>query len=133
MEQALFFLVMLAGVTHVAEATCNFTLNTSVCSVTVGESLYIPVISNAHGHQVWCNKVLLNETIKVFNLKKKLVIYEPFKNRAEFFINNGTFVMSNMKMNDSGQYILEAFDPKGFHVKMMHIQLDVKGKCCKKS
>lgn len=112
----------------VAEATCNSTWNTSVCSATVGESLYIPVISNASGHQVWCNKELLSGSINVFKLKQKLMIYEPFINRTEFFINNGTFMMSNVKMNDSGQYIIEVFDPRGVHVKKMDVRLDVKGK-----
>lgn len=37
-------------------------------------------------------------------------------------------MMTNVKMNDSGQYIIEVFDPKGVQVKKMDVRLDVKGK-----
>lgn len=120
----MYFLTFFA----VAEASCNNTDSTSLCSVTVGGSLYIPVIANASGHQVWCKKQIPGGTIDVFNLNKKLTIFEPFVNRTDFFINNGTFKMSDVKMNDSGQYIIEAFDSKGVQVKQIHVQLDVKGK-----
>ncbi|XP_056238077.1 uncharacterized protein LOC130173143 isoform X2 [Seriola aureovittata] len=126
MEQVLIFLVMLAGVTHVAETRCNSTKNTYLCSVTPGGSVHIQVITNASGHQVWCKKQILGGSISVFTLKnEKLTINRTFSNRTEFFINNGTFMMTNMEKNDSGQYIMEAFDSKGVFVRKIDVQLDV--------
>ncbi|GAA6235853.1 uncharacterized protein LOC118319263 [Lates japonicus] len=117
---------MLAGVTHVAETKCSHTQNTTLCSVPPGEPVFVQVINNASNHQVRCNKQLPSGSMKVFVLmKEKVTIYEPFRNRTEFFINNGTFKMTNLERNDSGQYIIEVFDSNGVFVKEMNIQLNV--------
>lgn len=130
MEHVLILLVTLAGVTHAffpaPEIKCNATHNTSLCSVTLGGSVYIQVMTNASGHHLRCKKELPTGSINVFTLKKeKVTIQEPLRNRTQFFINNGTLKISNVERNDSGQYSIEVFDANGVLVKNIHIKLDV--------
>ncbi|XP_029368781.1 uncharacterized protein LOC115050158 [Echeneis naucrates] len=126
MEKLLFSLVMLASTTHAAETKRHGSQNTSLYSVALGESVYIQVLASASGHQVRCKKQTPSGLMDVFALKnEKLKISEAFRDRAEFFINNGTFKMTNVERNDSGLYIIEAFDPTGISVRKLDIQLDV--------
>lgn len=130
MEQALILLVTFAGITHAffpaAETECNATHNTSLCSVTLGGSVYIQVMTNASGHRLQCKKQLPTGSMNVFSLKKeKVTIQEAFRNRTEFFIYNGTLKITNVERNDSGQYSVDVFDPNGVLLKNINIKLDV--------
>ncbi|TKS72406.1 Hemicentin-2 Precursor [Collichthys lucidus] len=138
MEQVLFLLVTLAGVTHAflpaAETKCDATSNTSVlCQVHLGGTVYIQMMNNASHHQLRFKKHLPTGTISVFSLKKeKVTIEEPFRNKTtQFFINNGTLKITNVEKNHSGRYNLEVYDPRGMRVKNIDIKLDVQGKCLK--
>ncbi|CAB1441246.1 unnamed protein product, partial [Pleuronectes platessa] len=129
MEQFLILLVMLAAVSHVAETKFSVTQNTSLYSLTPGGHVSIQIINNASGHQVVCKKQLPTRPVNVFTLwRGKVTIYEGFRNRTQFFINNGTLEFTNVAKNDSGQYIMEAFDSNGVLVGSLKFQLDVQGK-----
>ncbi|XP_062250242.1 uncharacterized protein LOC133959163 [Platichthys flesus] len=126
MEQFLTLLVMLAAVSHVAETKFSVTQNTSLYSLTPGGHVSIQIINNASGHQVVCKKELMTGPVIVFNLRRgKVTIYEGFRNRTQFFINNGTLEFTNVAKNDSGQYIMEAYDSTGVLVENLKFQLDV--------
>ncbi|XP_053284333.1 uncharacterized protein LOC128445608 [Pleuronectes platessa] len=126
MEQFLILLVMLAAVSHVAETKFSVTQNTSLYSLTPGGHVSIQIINNASGHQVVCKKQLPTRPVNVFTLwRGKVTIYEGFRNRTQFFINNGTLEFTNVAKNDSGQYIMEAFDSNGVLVGSLKFQLDV--------
>ncbi|TDH07689.1 hypothetical protein EPR50_G00108500 [Perca flavescens] len=106
MEPVVILLVMLAGVSHAffsaADTKCNATQNTSLCSVTLGGSVYIQVMTNASGHKLECKKHLPTGSINVFSMKRdKVKIQEYFKKKTEFFINNGTLKITNVERNDS--------------------------------
>lgn len=117
-----FFIAFLPA----ADTICNATQNTSLCSATLGGSVYIQVMPNASGHLLRCRKQLTTGPINVFSVKKdKVTIQEPFKNRTEFFINNGTLRISNVVGNDSGQYTVEVFDPDGVLLRKTMVILDV--------
>ncbi|KAF3693863.1 hypothetical protein EXN66_Car009539 [Channa argus] len=130
MEKVLILLVMLAGVTHAIfsvaepETTCNVTQNTS-CSVTIGRSLYMQVITDASGHQVFFNKLNGTKKVTLFILKKeKVMLYEEF-NRTQFFIKNGTIKISNVISSDSGFYSIEVFKPDGVRLRNPFVRLNV--------
>lgn len=129
MEQVLILLVMLAGTTHAfftpAVTKCNATQNASLCSATVGGSVYIQMMTNSSGYQMHCKKEFTVPT-KVFSLKKeKVTIEEAFRNRTEFFISNGTFKITSAEKNDSGQYTAQVFDQNGVSVNTIHVKLEV--------
>ncbi|XP_078116841.1 uncharacterized protein LOC144524447 [Sander vitreus] len=133
MEPVVILLVMLTGVSHAffspAETKCNATQNTSLCSVTVGGSVYIQVMTNASGHVLKCKKQLPTGSINVFSTKgDKVKIQESFRNRTEFFINNGSLKITNVERNDSGQYITDVFTQDGVLMRSMKVKLDVQEK-----
>lgn len=112
-----------------AETKCNAKHNTSVCSVTPGGSVSIQLMTNASGHQLRCKKQLSPVALNVFSLKRdKVTVYEPFRNRTEFFINSGTLKINNVERNDSGLYTTEVFDPNGVLLRKINVTLDVQGK-----
>lgn len=99
------------------------------CSVTLGATLYIQMMRNASSHWVKFKKQLPTEPVNVFSLKRdEVTIQEPYKNRAEFFISNGTLKMMHVERNDSGQYTTEIFNKNGVFVKNINVTLDVQGK-----
>ncbi|XP_035524582.1 uncharacterized protein si:zfos-741a10.3 [Morone saxatilis] len=126
MEQFIILLVILAGVTsNAAETTCNAMHNTSQCTVTLGGSVYIQIVTNASGYKVHCKKQLPTANVTVLYMNKdKVKIQGPLTDRAEFFINNGTLKITNVERNDSGLYILEVFNSDGVRVKNSHMILD---------
>lgn len=88
--------------------------------------MYVQVMTNASDHQVRCKKQLPSGLVNVFTMKKeKVTIYGAFRNRTQFFIYNGTFKITNVERNDSGLYIIEAFDPNGVLVRNINVELDV--------
>ncbi|XP_068506717.1 uncharacterized protein [Syngnathus scovelli] len=126
-----FILLLLFGGTADGESKCNGTLESSHCSVTLGGSVYIQLMLNVRGHHLRCKKLLNNGSIPVFTIKKeKPWIQEAFRNRTEFFVDNGTLKISNVERNDSGQYIVEVFDLNGRIVKTITLELDVQGAGC---
>ncbi|XP_077434327.1 uncharacterized protein LOC144059249 isoform X1 [Vanacampus margaritifer] len=130
MGQAVILLLLFSGTANAflppGDSKCNGTLENSHCSVTLGGSVYIQVMLDVSGHQLRCKKVLPSGTMVVFTMKKeKPVIQEAFRNRTEFFMNNGTLKISSVERTDSGQYILEVFDLNGRSVKTITVELDV--------
>ncbi|KAK9518025.1 hypothetical protein VZT92_023353 [Zoarces viviparus] len=130
MEPVLILLLMLAGVSHAffpaGETKCNATQNTSLCSATVGGSVYIQLMTNASGQQLKCKKKLPTGSINVFSLKKERVtIQESYRNRTEFFINSGTLKITKLERSDSGQYTVDVFDPEGIQLRTINVKLDV--------
>lgn len=120
---------VLAAFLPPGESQCNSTLQDSHCSVTLGGSVYIQLMVDVSGHQLRCKKLLPSGPIVVFRVKKeKPVIQEVFRNRTEFFMNNGTLRISCVERTDSGQYVVEVFDPTGRSVKIITVELEVKGK-----
>uniref|UniRef100_A0A8C3G4Y0 Immunoglobulin V-set domain-containing protein n=1 Tax=Cyclopterus lumpus TaxID=8103 RepID=A0A8C3G4Y0_CYCLU len=107
---------------------------TSQCSVTLGGSVSIQLMTNASGQQLWCKKKLTSGSINIFSLKKeKVTIQGPYRNRTEFFINNGTLKITKVERNDSGEYTVDVFDPNGILLRTMNVKLDVQGKCLEPS
>lgn len=89
----------------------------------------IQLISSASVFRVECRKKFHNESRNVFSLKRgKVKIDEAFRNKTEFFINNGTLKITNVQRSDSGQYTVEIYKPDGMVEKKLIFNLEVKGK-----
>ncbi|XP_019222113.1 uncharacterized protein LOC106098197 isoform X1 [Oreochromis niloticus] len=109
------------------ETTCDLRTNTCPCSPILEGTVYIQVMNDVSGREMKCLKVLPRGNITVFNLKKgKIMIDKEFSNRITFIIKNGTFKITNVKRNDSGQYSIEVFNSNGVQEKNIHFTLDVK-------
>lgn len=129
MEHVLL-LMLLAGVGHAlfpaAETKCNATHESSLCSASLGGTVYMQMMTNASGLRLECKKHLPTGSTKVFSLKKgNVTIQESLRNRTKFFINNGTLKISHVEKEDSGQYKVDIFDLNGVLLRKIEVKLDV--------
>lgn len=68
-------------------------------------------------------------TTRILALKKGNVkIHDDYRDRTEFFINNGTFKITEMKKDDSGLYTAKIYSSDGAHLKDFSFALEVKGR-----
>lgn len=125
----LIFLVILTGGAHaflpVSDTRCNAT--EIKCTPVLGGSVYIQLMTNASTYDLHCKKVFLNGTTKVFSSGNgKVTIEAAFRERIEFFIDNGTLKITNVENSDSGQYSVEVYDQDGIRRKSINFNLEVR-------
>ncbi|KAK6298316.1 hypothetical protein J4Q44_G00313710 [Coregonus suidteri] len=87
-------LVMLTGVSHATDmvTTCNASQNSSQCSVVLGGTLDLQLMTNASGCELLFKKNLTDGPKLIFSLKRNNVtLWGMSEKRSKFFINNGSF------------------------------------------
>ncbi|KAL0974047.1 hypothetical protein UPYG_G00214720 [Umbra pygmaea] len=120
---------MLSGLSHATEMEniCNANQISSQCSATLGGTLDHKLMNNASGYELRLRKNLTQGPEMIFTMKRNKVSTKgPTEGRSEFFINNGTFRLTNAEMADSGQYFLEVYNSKGTSIETRQIQLNIK-------
>ncbi|XP_062414733.1 uncharacterized protein si:zfos-741a10.3 [Pungitius pungitius] len=132
MDPVILLLVMLAGVSNAflqaGETKCNATQSSSQCSVALGGSVCIQLMTNASGRHLQFKKKLPAGVLNVFSLKRdKVTVHETYRNRTEFLSSSSTLKMTKMARNDSGLYIVDVFDLNGLHLRTTNVTLDVQG------
>lgn len=91
--------------------------------------MYIQVMTNASGHNVRCKKKMDGSGFThVFSLKGGKVTVQKEFNNTQFFINNGTLQITDLKKNDSGEYNFMIYSENGLFLKNITVHLDVQGK-----
>ncbi|XP_071251412.1 uncharacterized protein [Salvelinus alpinus] len=124
-------LVMLAAVSHATDVTtCTATQNSSQCSVALCGTLDLQLMTNASGCELLFKKNLTDGPTLIFSLKRNTVTFKrPTEGRSQFFMNNGTFRLTNVERADSGKYFLEIYDSGGERLGTRRVQLDIEGLC----
>ncbi|XP_034147545.1 junctional adhesion molecule-like isoform X1 [Esox lucius] len=108
--------------------TCNATQKSSQCFVALGGTLDLKLMNNVSGCELQFKKNRTQGPEQIFIMKKnKVSIKGPTEGRSEFFMNNGTFRLTNVERADSGQYFLEVYNSDGSSLGTRIIQLDIKG------
>lgn len=101
----------------------------SQCYGALGGTVFLQLMTDATGLQV--NFLLKHPNgtlIEVFKMKDNKVITKlPFRNRHEFFFNNGTLRINHTERSDSSEYRLKTFDQHGKDTGTTHIQLFIEG------
>lgn len=86
-------------------------------------------MTNATGYVLVFSKILPGEHLKVFIVKNGTVkIRESYRNRVEFSIDTGTLKITDVQVDDAGQYSFDVYTPIGMIVKMLSFTLNVEGK-----
>nr|XP_029515446.1 uncharacterized protein LOC115129344 [Oncorhynchus nerka] len=121
-------LVMLTGLSNgTEEKSCDARQNMS-CHGALGETVYLQLMNNATGSELIFKKDPTGASIKIFTMKNNTVrIHDSIKARSEFFINIGTFRISNTEKSDSGEYVLEIYYSNGTHLSTGGVQLIIGG------
>ncbi|XP_024284860.1 uncharacterized protein LOC121838660 isoform X2 [Oncorhynchus tshawytscha] len=117
-------LVMLTGLSNgTEEKSCDARQNMS-CHGALGETVYLQLMNNATGSELIFKKDPTGASIKIFTMKNNtVIIHDSIKARSEFFINIGTFRISNTEKSDSGEYVLEIYYSNGTHLSTGGVQL----------
>ncbi|CAB1337023.1 unnamed protein product [Coregonus sp. 'balchen'] len=123
-------LVVLAAVAHATDmTTCTATQNSSQCSVALCGTLDLQLLTNASGCELLFKKNLTAGPTLIFSLKRNKVTFKrPTEGRLKFFMNNGTFRLTNVERADSGKYFLEIYNSGGARLGTRRVQLDIEGK-----
>eukprot|EP00063_Salmo_salar_P093158 XP_014067993.1 PREDICTED: uncharacterized protein LOC106611884 isoform X1 [Salmo salar] len=115
--------------TGMEEKCCDARQNMS-CHGALGETVYLQLMNNATGSELVFRKDPTGASIKIFTMKNNTVrFHDSIKARSEFFINNGTFRISNTEKSDSGEYLLEIYDSHGTRLSTGGVQLIIGDGC----
>ncbi|XP_029627176.1 uncharacterized protein LOC115205381 isoform X2 [Salmo trutta] len=113
--------------TGMEEKSCDAREHMS-CHGALGETVYLQLMNNATGSELVFKKDPTGANIRIFSMKNNRVrFHDPIKPRSEFFINNGTFRISNTEKTDSGEYVLEIYDSHGARLSTGGVQLIIGG------
>lgn len=111
-----------------AETICYATQDKSQCSVSLGGTVYIQITADASSYDVKFKASLSSDPNVFIKKKTTVIINERFKNRTQFFTNNGTLKMANVEKSDSAQYTFEIHNNDGLLLRNGAVHLDVQGK-----
>uniref|UniRef100_A0A3Q3BLN3 Immunoglobulin V-set domain-containing protein n=1 Tax=Haplochromis burtoni TaxID=8153 RepID=A0A3Q3BLN3_HAPBU len=73
---------------------------------------------------------LLKNSLKILDVREKMILSNTIVHRSVFFPSNGTFRITNLSRTDSGDYTLQTFDSDGKSSGVQILQLFFQGKCC---
>ncbi|XP_014067989.1 uncharacterized protein [Salmo salar] len=121
-------LVMLTGLSNGMEEKCCDARQNMSRHGALGETVYLQLMNNATGSELIFKKDPTGASIKIFSMKNNTVsFHDSIKARSEFFINNGTFRISNTEKSDSGEYLLEIYNSHGTRLCTGGVQLIIGG------
>ncbi|XP_045574190.1 uncharacterized protein isoform X1 [Salmo salar] len=114
METVFGLLLILAGVSHGMESSCDAREDGAQCYGALGGTVFLQLITNASGHQFRFWKDPTGAKTEILTMRRNISITKgPIKGRSEFFINKGIFRIDNTVRNDSDKYCAETFDSNG--------------------
>ncbi|KAJ8015329.1 hypothetical protein DPEC_G00024990, partial [Dallia pectoralis] len=127
MQAVIGIFVILMGVSYATVTICDATQKSSQCLVALGGTLDIKLMNNTSGVELHFKKNLTNGPEPIFIMKNNNVsIKKLTEGRSEFFMNNGTFRLTNLEITDAGLYLLEVyFYLNGSQIGTRHVQLDI--------
>ena len=108
--------------------SCN-AIQISKCVVSPGGTVYIQLMNSSRGHELTLKRNISTDPTEVFSMKRDLVNMQgTAKGRSHFFIDNGTFMLTNVSSTDLGVYIFQYYDSNGLAIGNRMIKLDFEGK-----
>lgn len=110
MEDLFGVLVMLLGVCHGIEMSCDARQNGAQCYGALGGTVELRLMDSATGiHRFkW-----IKQSFTILLGGEKEIFSNEIENRSTFMFNNGTFRISNLNRNDDGIYELEFINSNG--------------------
>ncbi|XP_042349811.1 uncharacterized protein LOC121948477 [Plectropomus leopardus] len=110
MEAVIGLLVMMIGVSHGVETSCDGRYDGAQCYGALGGTLVLQLMdstSEIHRYQ------LTKQTTRMLTWKNNQILLNAFRNRSSFTPSNGTFQINDLSRNDEGQYKLEISKSNG--------------------
>ncbi|KAL7395360.1 hypothetical protein ABVT39_015124 [Epinephelus coioides] len=110
MEAVIGLLLMILGVSHGVETSCDGRQDGAQCYGALGGTVVLRLMDSASEifQYRWSNKT----TVILYGRKNQIVSNE-IENRSSFTPSDGTFRINNLSWNDGGEYTLITFDSDG--------------------
>ncbi|XP_036934157.1 uncharacterized protein LOC119008153 isoform X2 [Acanthopagrus latus] len=122
MEAVIGLLLMLLGVSHGVETSCDGRINGAQCYGALGGTVVLRLMDRASGKNKY--QWVKNETM-LLQGRKNRIITNQLETRSSFTPSDGTFRINNLSRTDGGEYTLKSFDLKGHQLDLQILQLNI--------
>nr|XP_033488821.1 uncharacterized protein LOC117260824 [Epinephelus lanceolatus] len=124
MEAVIGLLLMILGVSHGVETSCDGRQDGAQCYGALGGTVVLRLMDSASEifRYQWSNKT----TVILYGRKNQIVSNE-IENRSSFTPSDGTFRINNLSWSDEGEYNLEIYDSDGRITEQQTLQLTIQG------
>nr|XP_033488318.1 uncharacterized protein LOC117260480 isoform X1 [Epinephelus lanceolatus] len=122
MKAVVGLLLMLLRVCHGVETSCDGRPNGTQCYGALGGTVVLRLMDSASEifQYHWSNK-----TTRILYGRKNQIVSNEIENRSSFTPSDGTFRISNLSWNDSGEYKLAIFDSNGWISELRTLHLTI--------
>ncbi|XP_013763519.1 uncharacterized protein LOC102192021 isoform X2 [Pundamilia nyererei] len=110
MKAVVGFMVILLGVSHGVETHCDGRHDGAQCYGALGGTVDIQLMDSTSEISRY---QLLKNSLKILDVREKMILSNTIVHRSVFFPSNGTFRITNLSRTDSGDYTLQTFDSDG--------------------
>ncbi|XP_036934150.1 uncharacterized protein LOC119008150 isoform X2 [Acanthopagrus latus] len=122
MEAVIGLLLMLLGVSHGVETSCDGRINGTQCYGALGGTVVLRLMNRASG--IYRYKWVKNKTVILRGRNDKLKT-NLLETRSSFTPSDGTFRISNLSRTDGGEYTLKIYDTSGRVLDPQILQLNI--------
>ncbi|XP_049898219.1 pregnancy-specific glycoprotein 22 isoform X10 [Epinephelus moara] len=124
MEAVIGLLVMILGVSHGEETSCDGRQDGAQCYGALGGTVVLRLMDSASEifRYHWSTK-----TTRILYGRKDLIVSNEIENRSSFTPSDGTFRINNLSWSDEGEYTLEIYDSDGRITEQRTLQLTIQG------
>ncbi|XP_076595941.1 uncharacterized protein LOC143326269 isoform X1 [Chaetodon auriga] len=122
MEAVVGLLLMLLGLCHGVETSCDGRQDGAQCYGALGGTVVLQLMDNAS--EIFRFQ-LSNKTITLLNWRDNKITSNLIGDRSSFTPSNGTFKINDLRWTDGGEYALKMFDSKGKTLKTLTLQMIV--------
>ncbi|XP_039871564.1 hepatocyte cell adhesion molecule-like isoform X2 [Simochromis diagramma] len=120
MKAVVEFMVILLGVSHGVETHCDGRQDGAQCYGALGGTVDIQLMDSTSEISRYG---LLKNSLKILDVREKMILSNTIVHRSVFFPSNGTFRITNLSRTDSGDYTLQTFDSDGKSSGVQILQL----------
>ncbi|XP_049442675.1 uncharacterized protein LOC125894961 isoform X2 [Epinephelus fuscoguttatus] len=124
MEAVIGLLLMILGVSHGVETSCDGRQDGAQCYGALGGTVVLRLMDSASEifRYKWSTK-----TTTILSGRKNLIVSNVIENRSSFTPSDGTFRINNVSWNDEGEYKLTIYDSNGLISEQQTLQLTIQG------
>ncbi|XP_070819510.1 pregnancy-specific glycoprotein 22-like [Chaetodon trifascialis] len=124
MEAVVGLLLMLLGLCHGVETSCDGRQDGAQCYGPLGGTVVLQLMDDASEifRFIWSNK-----TRRILTWRDNKTAFNRIENRSSFTPSNGTFRINDLRWTDGGEYTLTMFDSRGKTMKLLTLQMIVQG------
>ncbi|XP_036934155.1 uncharacterized protein LOC119008152 isoform X5 [Acanthopagrus latus] len=122
MEAVIGLLLMLLGVSHGVETSCDGRINGTQCYGALGGTVVLRLMDSTSGihRYIWFK----NKSV-ILRGRNDELITNLLENRSSFTPSDGTFRISNLSRTDGGEYTLKIYETSGRVLDPQILQLNI--------